>query len=259
MKTSFVLSLVVLLCSIGQSVQAVEPDGRLFRSDRAWLERFDSILLSSRISSEFSWENNDAEADLFEIENTVRWGVPLGEDLAFGFQALQPLKWADGSDEEAEGLGDLELRAGVMNRVSQQMRFGFALNAVFDTANNPQLGDGAFVLRPIAALRWDFHEKFTFGINVEYNFTPQEEGSDDVSNLEIKFPLIFRLSEKWSTFVSYNHRWNLLEETDRQRIEFTTSCAFGKDKEYEWSIGGEVPLSSEDFECKWKTGVTWFF
>ena len=101
MKFSYVCLLVFLLSGIGHSVQAVVPDGRLFQSERAWLERFDSTLLSSRISSEFSWENNDAEADLFVIENVVRWGVPLGEDLAFGFQALQPLKWADGSEEEA--------------------------------------------------------------------------------------------------------------------------------------------------------------
>lgn len=259
MKSYFAFSCLIVLIGISQSVQAEEPDGRLFRSDRAWLERFDSILLSSRLSSEFSWENNDAEPDLFEIENALRWGIPINEDLAFGFQSLMPVKWADGRDEQAEGFGDLELRAGLMGRVSEQMRYGFGMNAVFDTADDPLLGDGAFVLRPIAGIRVDYHERFTFGINLEYNFTPREEGVDDVSALEIKFPLIYRLREEWSVFVSYNHRWNLLEETDRQRIEFATSCAFGKDKEYEWSVGGEVPLASEDFDCKWKTGVSWFF
>jgi len=208
MKTYLVPSCLILITGITQSVQATEPDGRLFRTNRAWLERFDSTLLSSRLASEFSWENNDGEADLFEIENTVRWGIPLGEDLAFGFQALQPLKWADGTDEKAEGFGDLELRAGIMDRVSEQVRYGFALNAVFDTADDPLLGDGAFVLRPIAALRVDYHERFTFGVNLEYNFTPREEGPDDVSALEIKFPLILRLREELAVFVSYNHRWD---------------------------------------------------
>jgi len=259
MKTYVVSSSLIFLSGCIHSVHAVEPDGRLFRSHRAWLERFDSTLLASRLASEFGWESNDAEPDLFVIENALRWGIPVNEDFAFGFQTLLPVKWAEGHDEEAEGFGDLELRAGMMGRVSEQLRYGFAMNAVFDTADDPLLGDGAFVLRPIVGFRLDYHERFTFGLNLEYNFTPREEGLDDVSDLEIKFPLIFRLREELSLFVSYNQRWNLLEETDRQRIEFATSCAFGKDKEFEWSIGGEVPVTSEDFDCKWKTGVSWFF
>jgi hypothetical protein len=261
MKThiSVMASILALTSLLGTSVQAAIPDGRLFQTDRAWLERYDSTLLSSRFFSEFSRESFDNDSDVFSIENSLRWGIPVHEDLAFGFQALLPMKWASTAEEDAEGFGDLELRVGVMGRISAKMRYGLGLNAVVDTASDPLLGDSALVLRPIAGLRWDALEALTFGINVEYNFTPQEEGPDDVSALEIKFPVIFRINEKWSAFASYNSRWNLLEESDRHRVEFSTTRVFGGDNEFAWSIGGELPLGSESFDCKWKTGLTWFF
>lgn len=252
-------SILSLTWLLGTSVQAATPDGRLFQPDRAWLERYDATLLSSRFFSEFSWESFDNDSDVFAIENSLRWGIPVHEDLAFGFQALLPMKWASTAEEDAEGFGDLELRAGVMGRISSKMRYGLGLNAVLNTADDPLLGDGALILRPTAGLRWDALDALTLGINVEYNFTPKEEGLDDVSALEIKFPVIFRINEKWSAFASYNARWNLLDESDRQRLEFSATRVCGKDNEFAWSIGGELPLASESFDCKWKTGLTWFF
>ncbi len=258
-STSRIASLIAAVCGTGCLLQAAVPDGRLFQPDRAWLERYDSTLLSSRFLSEFSGERFDNGSDFFVIENSLRWGIPVREDLAFGFQALLPLKWADAAEEDAEGFGDLELRAGLMGRFSPQIRYGLALNAVLDTASAPLLGDSALVLRPIAGLRWDAHESLTLGINMEYNFTPREEGSHDVSAWEVKLPLIFRINHDWSAFVSFNHRWNLLQESDRQRLEYSATRIFGKDRQYAWSLGGEAPLSSESFDCKWKTGLTWFF
>lgn len=248
-----------LSCLLGTSLPAATPDGRLFQPDRAWLERYDATLLSSRFFTEFSGESFDNGSDVFTIENSLRWGVPVHEDLAFGFQALLPMKWADTEEEDVEGFGDLELRAGVMGRISAKLRYGFGLNAVLDSADEPLLGDSAFILRPIVGFRWDLVESVTLGVTVEYNFTPQEEGLDDVSALEIKFPFIWRVNQDWSAFVSFNQRWNLLEENDRQRLEFSTTRVFGNHNEYAWSIGGELPMGSESFDCKWKTGLTWFF
>lgn len=254
-----IVSLICLICAVANPLQAAAPDGRLFQSDRAWLERYDSTLLASRFFTEPSMESYDNGSDFFVIENSLRWGIPVNDDLAFGFQALVPLKWADTDARDAEGLGDLELRTGVMGRISQQVRYGFAFNAVLDTASDPLLGDSAFVMRPLTGLRWDATESLTLGIDVEYNFTPTEEGPDDVSALELKFPLIFRINEDWSAFFSFNQRWNMLDESDRQRVEFNATYMFGKDRQFAWSFGGELPLSSESFEQKWKTGFTWFF
>jgi hypothetical protein len=133
------------------------------------------------------------------------------------------------------------------------------MNAQIDSATDYLLGDHAFILRPIAALRWDFNAITTLGINVEYSFTPLDEDADDVSALELKFPVAFKINEDWSGFLSYNPRWNLLDESDRHRLELGTTFVWGADNEYAWSLGTEVPLSSENFEFKISTGFCWYF
>lgn len=238
---------------------AAAPDGRLFEPSRAWLERYDPTLISSRCFSEFAFESYDGDGDLYKIENTLRWGIPWRDDYAFGIQAMLPLKWREVVGDEAFGLGDLELRGGIVGRISPTLRYGLAVNAVLETATDSLLGDHAFVLRPITALRWDFNAAVTLGINVEYNFTPMDDESNDVSALEVKFPVAFKINEDWSGFVSYNLRWDLLDESDRHRLELGTTRVWGPNNQYAWSFGTEVPLTSESFEFKLATGFTWYF
>ncbi len=259
MKTHKPVSHILAACCMLGSTHAAVPDGRLFEPSRAWLERYDPTLISSRYFSEFIYENYGDDSDLYKIENTLRWGIPLKDDHAFGIQAMIPVKWRDTATNDASGLGDLELRTGVVGRLSPTLRYAMAVNAVLETASDSLLSDNAFVLRPIAALRWDFNAIATLGINVEYNVTPLDEDANDVSALELKFPVAFKINEDWSAFVSYNPRWNLLDESDRHRLELGTTVVWGADNQYAWSIGTEVPLTSESFEFKISTGFSWYF
>jgi hypothetical protein len=249
----------MILLALPASVHAAPPDGRLFDPGRAWLERYDPTLISSRYFSEFSYENYDNGSDFYKVENTLRWGIPLQDDHALGFQALLPVKWTETATEDEFGLGDLELRAGVVGRLAPTVRYGLAVNAVFETATESLLSDNAFILRPIAALRWDFNARTTLGINIEYNVTPLDEDANDVSALELKFPVAFKINEDWSAFLSYNPRWNLLDESDRHRLELGAARIWGADNQYAWSFGTEVPLTSESFEFKLATGFSWYF
>ena len=52
---------------------------------------------------------------------------------------------------------------------------------------------------------------------------------------------------------------NLLDESDRRRLEFGTTRVWGSDNEYAWSIGAEIPVASENFEFKLATGIAWYF
>ena len=238
---------------------AAAPDGRLFEPSRAWLERYDPTLISSRYFSEFIYENYDDDSELFKSENTLRWGIPLHDDHALGIQAMLPVKWRETATDDAFGLGDLELRTGIVGRLAPTLRYGLAVNAVLETASDSLLSDNAFVLRPIAALRWDYNALITLGINVEYNVTPLDEGANDVSALEVKLPVAFKINEDWSGFVSYNPRWDLLDESDRHRLELGATRVWGADQQYAWSLGGEIPLTSERFEFKLATGLSWYF
>jgi hypothetical protein len=253
------LGTAICLVAVSGLAFAASPDGRLFEPGSAWLERYDPTLISSRYFGEFIYESYDDDSDLFKLENTMRWGIPLRDGHALGFQFMLPLKWRDTATDEASGLGDLELRSGVVGRLSPALRYGLAVNAVLETATDSLLSDNAFILRPIAALRWDYNAAVTLGINVEYNVTPLDEDANDVSALELKFPVAFRINDDWSAFLSYNPRWDLLAESDRHRLELGTTRVWGPDNQYAWSVGTEVPLASESFEFKIATGFSWYF
>lgn len=249
----------ICLAAVSCLASAAAPDGRLFEPGRAWIERYDPTLISSRYFTEFIYESYDDDSELFKVENTTRWGIPLRDGHALGFQFMLPLKWRETATDDAFGLGDLELRSGLVGRLSPTVRYGLGVNAQLDSATDPLLGDKAVILRPIAALRWDYNAAVTLGINVEYSVTPLDDGDEDVSALEVKFPVAFKINEDWSGYLSYNPRWDLLAESDRHRLEMGATFVWGAENQYAWSLGTEVPLASESFEFKLATGFTWYF
>lgn len=241
--------------------RAAEVNGQLFdhQPQRAWLENYDPTLVSSRVVSEFSYESQDNDANFYKIETTLRWGIPLRDGLALGLQMMVPVKWNESPASQESGLGDLELRTGVVGRISPTMRYGIGLNAAFNTASDSALGDNAFVLRPITAIRWDITDSINLGLNLEYNFTPFDEGTHDVSALELKLPLAFKISEDWSAALTYKPKWNVLSDTDQHRLELGATRQWGSHNQYALSFGTEVPLTSETLKFKLITGFAWCF
>ncbi len=75
---------------------AAPPDGRLFEADRAWLERYDPTLISSRYSAEFSYESFEDDSDLWGADNEYAWSVggelPLGSEN-FEFKLANGFTW----------------------------------------------------------------------------------------------------------------------------------------------------------------------
>jgi hypothetical protein len=225
----------------------------------AWLQPYDTTLISRRALAELSYENREDDGDFWKIENSLRRGFAIREDLAFGVQAMIPVKWTDTATSDDSGLGDLELRSGFIGRISPALRWGAGMNAAFDTATDSSLGSNALVLRPTLALRWDAIDRLNLGINIEYNFTPQEEQDDDVSALELKLPVVFKLSDQWSGIASYKPRWNLLNESDRHRLELGATRLFGAENQFALSFSLEVPLISESLDYKLVSGLAWNF
>lgn len=250
-----------LLLAAVAPLRAAESTGRWFDHavERSWVENYDPTLITRRVLTELSFEDRGSDDEIWKIESSLRWGVPLREGLAFGIQALVPVKWQESAGDDLSGLGDFEMRTGLVGRISPTLRWGFGLNAVFDTAVEPGLGADAFVLRPIAAIRWDFNERINLGINLEYNVTPADEGANDVSQLELKFPVVLKLSERWSGALTYKPRWDLLAESDRQRLELGATRVLGADHQYALSFAVELPLASESFDSKLTAGLSWHF
>ena len=242
-------------------LHAAEPAGRWFDHavERAWVENYDPTLITRRVLAELSFEDHGGDEEIWKIENSFRWGVPLREGLALGVQALVPVKWQESAGDDLSGLGDFEMRTGLVGRISPTLRWGFGVNAVFDTAAEPGLGADAFVLRPIAAMRWDCSERINVGFNLEYNVTPADEGSHDVSQLELKFPVVIKLSDRWSGALTYKPRRDFLADSDRHRLELGATRVLGADHRCALSFAVELPLSSESFDSKFTTGLAWHF
>jgi hypothetical protein len=240
--------------------EAGGPTGQWFEQTRenAWLIPYDTTLVSRRALSEFSYESHD-DGDFWKIESSGRGAYPIGEDLAFGVQMMLPVKSIDTDTSDDSGLGDLELRSGFIGRLSPCLRWGTGLNAEFDTATDSSLGGNALILRPTLALRWDANSRLNLGVNVEYNFTPREEQDEDVSALEMKFPLVFKLSDTWSAVASYKPKWDFLNETDRHRLELGATRLWGPENQFALSFSVEVPLSSESLDFKLVSGLAWHF
>lgn len=227
--------------------------------ERAWHQDYDPTLVNRRVLSELSYESHDNDKDYWKLENSLRWGIPLSERLALGLQALIPVKWDNTATSDTSGIGDLELRTGVVGRISATQRYGVGLNAKFDTASDSALGDNALILRPIAAFRWDVASRVNVGLNVEYSFTPLEEGENDSSALELKFPLVVKLTDDWSAAATYKPRWNLLTNDNRHRLELGATRLFGSDRQYALSFLLELPLSADNLDYKLTSGFAWHF
>ena len=204
---TFIVTFAPAICARGATVLDHGAEHR-------WLVVQDPTLLSNRLSTEVEYDNFKNGRSSLEYSNTLRLATLLREGLAFGIQAKLPWKVVDTGTDHVDGLGDIQLRAGIVGRLSPTMRYGLGLNATFDTAANPALGDGAFVLRPILAYRWHASKRVNLGLNIEYNFTPSDEGTNDVSALELKIPVNLKINDDWSAFINYKPRWNFL--TDRE-------------------------------------------
>ena len=227
--------------------------------DRAWVQNYDPTLITRRLFTEFNLEDHGHGDELWKIESSIRWSIPLRDGLALGLQALVPVKWLEGNGDDTSGFGDLELRTGLVGRISPTLRWGAGMNAVLDTAGEPSLGANAFVLRPIAAISWDLSDRVNLGFNVEYNVTPADEGNHDVSALELKFPLAVKLSPNWSAALTYKPRRDFLADSERHRLELGATRVFGSGNRYAVSFGVEVPLASESLDSKLIAGLAWHF
>jgi hypothetical protein len=230
----------------------------LHHPGRAWLQPYDPTLLTRRLLTEFDHEERENGHSNEKWLWNARGAIQVTESIAFGAQLEVPWRWVDTPEGEDAGWGDLEARLGFASHLTPTARWGLGLNAKFPTGSE-LLGDGVFELRPIAAVRWSLTHLIQMGASFEYSFTPRDEGTADVSALEIKLPITVKLGEMYSAFTSYKPRWNFANDTDRHRLEFGLTRLLGAHKEYAVSLGAEVPLTDETLDWKGNLGFSWFF
>jgi hypothetical protein len=236
------------------------PEWHMHQLDHAWLQPFDPTLLAPRLLTQWEHQdlsNGDSNGKVFA---NLREAFLLSKSLAFGFQAEIPLNWAEKAGQDFSGLGDLESRIGIVHRVSPSLRWGLGLNARFDTATDPALGDGLFELRPVAAIRWDATKSLNLGIQPEYTFTPNPRDGRNMEKFQLKLPVTCKVSPHLVGYVSYQPKWNLSTDGARSDLlDVNTTFLLGGQKKYALTLGVETPLSSDSLNWKGYVGLQWFF
>lgn len=238
-----------------------EPTPEWFENNdqNAWLQRYDPTLISRRLYSEFSYEDQEDDHALYEIDTSFRDATSLSKDTAIGYQIELPYKWKESDGETVSGWADFEFRTGLVHRLSPTLRLGTAVNMEFDSASHSELGANAFLLRPITAIRWDASKHINTGMNLEYTFTPLDEGFDDASYLEWKIPISYKISDQWSTSLTYKPKWNFVSHEESPKLELDTGYVWGKEKQFALTMGIEVPLAEQTMQLKSILGLTWSF
>ncbi|MGB6222471.1 hypothetical protein [Haloferula sp.] len=227
--------------------------------ENAWLTPFDPTLIDRWVSAELSYEEDRGGASTIEFKSSFRDAFHLHNGIGLGYQLQVPLKQNDDGNSHVSGLGDFEARVGLVGRFLPTLRWGAGVNAKFDSASDPALGDQAFQLKSIFILRWDTTDRITLGIDAEYTFTPSDAGIYDVRTLELKFPFAVRLSGQWAAGITYKPEWNFLTDDLEHTMDLGSSYTFGHDRHYVLSFGLELPLSEQDLEWKVSSGFTWHF
>ena len=257
----------VFLCGglSSRLVQASETLGgeaawHLHRPESAWLQAYDPTLLSPRLLTQWEREDRSNGDSTGKVYVNLREAFLISPNLAFGVQAELPLNWVTKGGEDFSGAGDMEVRAGFVGRANAKVRWGLGMNARFDTASEPALGDSLFELRPIGALRWDATRNLNLGLNAEWTFSPDPKEGKEVENLQLKLPITFKLNSRLSGFVSYQPKWDLTEGGNRRDlVDVSTTVLLGKGKHVALTAGMEFPLSADVLDWKPFVGVQWFF
>ena len=240
----------------GQGVVAALDE---YRSKLAWLEPYDSMLLSRRLTTQWEYEDREEGSANAKWLWNLRWAFLMGKNFAVGMQIEAPLRWLNEAGTESIGFGNIETRVGFVSRLSDTSRWGLSLNAKFPMTSSEVAGEDLFELRPIFGVRWDAMDWLELGLGLEYTFTPHDEGAEEVAAIDLKVPVVVKLADKLTGLISYNPRRNFANNSSRHRLELGVTRFFGIKNEYAVSIGGEIPLTDEALDWKGSIGFTWYF
>lgn len=258
---SWLAAFTVLLTLPQTFSQAQEANTPWYKHNirNAWLQNHDPTLISPRLRTELSYQDLSDDQSTLKLETTLRWATGIGDDWAFGLQAMLPLVREQAPTDSENYFGNIEIRAGMVKKISDSLRYGIALNAAFDTASSETKDNPSVKLKPICAIRWDLSEKANTGIQLEYTFTPHDEGDQDAKTLELKLPIALKFSDSWSGSLTYKPQWNFTTDSTRHRVSADTSYTLGQEHQYALSLGVELPLSEQDLDWKCIAGLTWYF
>ena len=163
--------------------------------------------------------------------------------------------------ESGTGFGDLEIRVGHVIHAEGIFRYAAGLEAEFDTAGGPPLGDGIFRLSPIVAFAVQPCPTFKFQTFVQFNqsfFT--ETGVSEEQELHLKPAISIALPDNWYAYTEFEETWEFPahgEFSSTAKVEIGRS--FGAHGEWVLSARCELPITSSSDDYTATVGCTYVF
>src|SRR5439155_10611565 len=224
----------------------------------------DATILNSRVqlSNEFKDQEFGAAKDTVTLNLAYAFGNPARRDWTV--QVDLPVVGYDAGhtgSESGTGIGDVETRIGHVFRSEGLFRWAAGVEAEFDTAGGPPLGDGIFRLSPIVAFAVQPCPTFKFQTFVQFNqsfFT--ETGVSEEQELHLKPAISISLPDNWYAYTEFEETWAFPahgEFSSTAKLEIGRS--FGAHSEWVLSARCELPITSSSDDYTVTVGCTYVF
>lgn len=225
----------------------------------------DSTVLSSRVkvTNEFIEQSFDGSKNTTKLLLSYAFGKAERRDWTV--QVDLPLVAHRAGDQggapDATGFGDVEMRVGHVFDGEGVFRWAFGVETQFNSAAQPQLGDGVFRLSPVAvfaiqpsrALKLQTTTQFDQSLETEAGVSEQQE-------FKVKPAVTFNLPERFYAYVESELKWNV-QNDDRfsAKLKFEVGRGFGARGEWVLSARYEMPLTESSDDHTFTGGVAYVF
>lgn len=225
----------------------------------------DATVLHSRVT--LSNEYNDQEFGVakdtvalnlaYAFGNTARpdWTVQMGLPVVH-YDAGRVT-----GVESDTGFGDVTFRIGHVIHGEGILRYAAGVEAKFDTAGGPPLGDGVFRLSPIVAFAVQPCRTFKFQTFVQFNQSfITDTGVSEEQEIHVKPAVNFALPAACYFYTECEETWGFQSHGGfSSTLKFEIGHGFGARDEWVLSVRCELPLTSSSDDYTVTTSCTYTF
>lgn len=245
-RTSLTLTLLAAFAT-GATLDAAVAQGHT-NSTVEWFDTLrDPTVLSSRAS--LGYDHTDQHQGAFRNKVSPSGSLAFGAEGQHDWMVSAELPFyhdypGNSGGLRETGVGDLKIGVGHILDGTGRFRWGLGLATTFNTASEPQFGDGTFQLAPIWGAGYRFSPDFEWVANVQYNASATEaNGRQPVKSLELKPALIKILPHHWYSLLGWDSTWDF-DNGNLHRGTVKTEFGKGVGSRQQWVFytGVDVPV-----------------
>lgn len=245
---------LVLAQACAAPLEPTEPDPGL-----------DPTVLRSRmkVTNEFIEQAFDGSKNTTKLLLSYAFGNAARRDwtVQLDLPLVAYREGDQGGAPDATGLGDVEMRVGHVFDAEGVFRWALGVETQFNTAAQPQLGDGVFRLSPVAVFAVQPCRAFKFQTTTQFDQSlTRETGVSEQQDLKVKPAVTFQLPEKFYAYVESELKWNIQDDSRfSAKLKFELGRSFGTHGEWVLSTRYEMPLTTSSDDHTFTVGLAYVF